>query len=100
MLQALLKERFQLRVHTESKPRPVQALTVAKNGPKLRESKAEAAGMSKLPGGGLRLQFRRTTLAELDAFLSTLAAVEVPVRDQSGLTAAYDFDWICTRSRD
>jgi bla regulator protein BlaR1 len=35
MLQALLEERFKLKVHRETKEVPVYVLTVAKNGPKL-----------------------------------------------------------------
>ena len=38
MLQALLADRFQLRVHHISKELPVYNLAVAKNGPKLKES--------------------------------------------------------------
>src|SRR5260370_12737907 len=37
-VQALLAERFQLKLHKESKESPVYALTVAKNGPKFKES--------------------------------------------------------------
>src|SRR6185437_15351837 len=39
MLQKLLKDRLQLRIHKESREQPVYALTVAKNGPKLTPSK-------------------------------------------------------------
>jgi uncharacterized protein (TIGR03435 family) len=38
MLQALLADRFKLVVHRESKERPVLALVVGKNGPKLKQS--------------------------------------------------------------
>lgn len=38
MLQALLAERFQLKLHRESKEQPVYALVVGRNGPKLKES--------------------------------------------------------------
>ena len=38
MLQTLLADRFQLKLHRETKERPVYALVVAKNGPKLKES--------------------------------------------------------------
>jgi uncharacterized protein (TIGR03435 family) len=37
MLQALLEERFQLKIHRETREVPVYALTVAKGGPKLEE---------------------------------------------------------------
>jgi uncharacterized protein (TIGR03435 family) len=42
MLQALLAERFKLTVHRESKEHAVYALVVGKNGPKLKESLADA----------------------------------------------------------
>ena len=41
MLRALLAERFQLKVHTETKEMPVYALVQGKNGTKLTPSKAE-----------------------------------------------------------
>jgi uncharacterized protein (TIGR03435 family) len=41
MLQALLAERFKLKVHRESKEHAMYALVVAKNGPKLKESPPE-----------------------------------------------------------
>jgi len=37
-LQALLADRFQLKIHRESKESPMYALVVAKNGPKLKEA--------------------------------------------------------------
>ena len=39
MLRTLLEERFQVKVHRESRDAPVYELTVAKNGPKLQPSK-------------------------------------------------------------
>lgn len=48
MLQALLAERFKLKVHRESKEHAVYALVVGKNGPKLKESPPDADA----PAGG------------------------------------------------
>jgi uncharacterized protein (TIGR03435 family) len=42
MLQGLLAERFKLKLHREKKDLPAYALIVGKNGPKLKESSAEA----------------------------------------------------------
>ncbi len=39
MLQALLEDRFKLSAHRETKDRPVLALVVGKNGPKMQEEK-------------------------------------------------------------
>jgi uncharacterized protein (TIGR03435 family) len=41
MLQALLVERFKLKVHKEAREQPVYGLVVAKGGPKLKESPRE-----------------------------------------------------------
>jgi len=41
MLQTLLAERFQLALHRENRELPVFALTVAKNGTRLRASTAD-----------------------------------------------------------
>jgi len=91
MLRSLLEERFHLALHRESKDVPVYALAAGRKGLKLRPAASEESGWSKLPGGGLRLSFRRSTVAQLAEFLSTLIFVDRPVVDASGLTAAYDF---------
>ena len=43
MLQALLEDRFRLRIHRESKEVPVYEMTVAKGGPKLQRAAGERA---------------------------------------------------------
>jgi uncharacterized protein (TIGR03435 family) len=42
MLQALLEDRFKLKVHRETQEHPVQALVVGKGGPKMKESPGDA----------------------------------------------------------
>lgn len=42
MLQALLAERFKLKIHRETQEHPVMALVVGKNGPKMKESPGDA----------------------------------------------------------
>ena len=52
MLQALLEDRFKLKIHQETREVPVYALTVAKNGPKLKafeEGSCVAFETFKLP---------------------------------------------------
>jgi uncharacterized protein (TIGR03435 family) len=49
MLQALLADRFKVRVHHDSKEVPVYALVVAKGGPKLKESPPDAAPVEGAP---------------------------------------------------
>ena len=92
MLRNLLEERFRLALHRESREVPVYALAAGRNGSKLHPAEAEESGWSKLPGGGLRIAFRRSTVAQLAEFLSTLIFVDRPVVDASGLPAAYDFN--------
>ena len=57
MMQALLAERFGLKVHKESKEVPVYSLVVGKNGPKLK--KAEDAP----PRAARRTRWRRSAAA-------------------------------------
>src|SRR5262249_29222392 len=46
MLQSLLADRFQLRLHREVRETPVYALTVAKGGPKFHKSPLDASEFS------------------------------------------------------
>jgi bla regulator protein blaR1 len=90
-IQALLADRFQLKIGRTTKELPIYALKVAKNGPKLQESKEEDGNqfqgvrMSR-PGdvtaGKVGMQFLTRILAH---------SVGRPVIDQTGLTGKYDF---------
>jgi uncharacterized protein (TIGR03435 family) len=54
MLQALLEDRFQLKIHRETREIPMYALTVAKGGPKLRpfvEGSCTPFDLTKPPAG-------------------------------------------------
>src|SRR5580658_227100 len=51
MLQTLLADRFQLKLHHETKELPVYALVVTKNGSKLKPTTV-ACGLPEVPGGG------------------------------------------------
>lgn len=99
MLRKLLRERFQLTFHREAKELRVYALTIAKGGPKLKES---AASPDASPEGPpplifvvspelVRLPGRNATIAELASVLQR-AALDYPVLDRTGLSARYDFD--------
>ena len=50
MLQALLAERFGLKIHKETKPLPTYDLTIAKGGPKLKE--VDVAKLPQMPEPG------------------------------------------------
>lgn len=96
MLQALLEDRFQLKIHRETKEVPVYALVVGKNGPKLKETSADAPGNNFVRGSsaGLHMEATRGTMEQLARQLSTTAGR--PVIDRTGLTGyyAYTLDWI------
>jgi uncharacterized protein (TIGR03435 family) len=90
ILQAVLADRFQLKVHHETKETAVYALVVGKNGPKLKESASETKFQASLEMGPTgRMVDRRTPMSRLAEFLSTQA--DRPVVDQTGLTGFYDF---------
>jgi uncharacterized protein (TIGR03435 family) len=120
MLGNLLRDRFHLRFHMDSKVRPVYALRVAKNGPKLKETAAgsgpddattpkggiggfDAQGFLILPPnrkgivsfprpGEIFTTAQDVSMAELARSIEAPAAgVERPVIDETGLTGHYDF---------
>jgi len=99
MLQALLAERFRLRLHWESKERRAYALAVGKNGPHLAASKESA--VSEVPGPGSqpvanRLSFSPDSHVELvgatlPAFVNMLSNfLGSPVMDETGIQGAFD----------
>lgn len=120
MTQRLLAERFKLAVHREPKPLAVYALSVGKDGPKLKEVDPDAAfQFPPLPAGapppppppgsaataagrgggpGLRMMVSpysrqvsgNTTMARLCDALSNL--LDHPVIDQTGLKGTYELN--------
>jgi uncharacterized protein (TIGR03435 family) len=94
MLQRLLGERFKLTFHREPKEFSIYALTVAKNGPKLKESVAP----DELPRltnvvfpDHISLPARNATMAQFASMLQR-AVLDRPVVDETGLSGKYDFD--------
>jgi uncharacterized protein (TIGR03435 family) len=113
MLRTLLENRFQMRVHRESKDQPVYVLGASKAGVKLTESKpdpnvpAEPAGTVSVSGGGNasgvgvnigggrsfavadnQVQIHGMTMFDVAEVLTRF--VDRVVVDQSGLTGKYD----------
>lgn len=87
MLRAALVERFGLAVHTEPTEMRVYALTVNKDGSKLRR----AAEANEPPCTECRLRHAR--VSELAEVLTALVGIEhpdTPVIDQTGLDGFYD----------
>lgn len=91
MFQKLLADRFQLKFHRETREMSAYVLTVAKNGPKMTKSTADA---NALPSLGLRgLGVLAVQNATMDDFAHLLQAVVLdrPVVDQTGLTGKWNF---------
>lgn len=93
MMQALLAERFQLKVHREMKEIPVYALVVIKGGPKFKESPPEAQSLLTLGSKGKRAVMTVTKggMAQLANQFSKRNGVDRPVIDRTQLTAGYDY---------
>jgi uncharacterized protein (TIGR03435 family) len=100
MMQSLLEDRFKLVVHREIKDSPVYLLTVAKGGPKFKETDpaAEHPDGVKLPWGGVLVQSKGAptlydaSMASLATLLSSLGGQGAgrQVEDKTGLTGRYD----------
>jgi uncharacterized protein (TIGR03435 family) len=101
MVQALLADRFKLKVHHEMKELPVYALVVANGGMKMRTSEdgvvfssnpEEARGHSFAMRGRGQLQGGGATTEELSSMLSIQPEVTGRmVVNKTGLTGKYDF---------
>lgn len=117
MWQSLLKDRFAMKVHHESKEFTVQELTVAKSGLKLKATeladgepfipvdgppKLDGYGIPEMNGSGAtvfievhgntrtaRMSVRGLTLPEIAVKLANL--VHMTVLDKTGLSGRYDF---------
>lgn len=116
MLQNLLKERFALKMHMESKEFPAYELVVAKGGLKIREVVPGGAASPVEPGwpefppnvvrmasqirssGGyllIRLKSQLEPFSVLANLLETSA--DMPIVDKTGLTGKYSFTLEFTR---
>lgn len=92
-LQALLADRFQLKVHMETEERPVYALVIGKNGPKVKASTADEYSQN---ASGARTAHRTFANATMEQLASNLYfSAGGPVFDKTGLRGFYDFtlDW-------
>ena len=89
-MQALLADRFQLKVHHETRELPVFALEPAKGGLKIHASERERG---EADGGYAWGQGRAVSrLAPLSEFASLLSAVvDRPVIDRTGVSGNFDF---------
>jgi uncharacterized protein (TIGR03435 family) len=87
MLRNLLADRFHMTVSEETRPRMSYALITARDGPKLRATKA-ITGVDFSVGS----DHVDITGANLPAFASMLASyIGHPVADETGIRGSYDF---------
>src|SRR5262249_13240100 len=95
MLQALLEDRFKLKVHWETRTMPVYALTIAKKGAKLTPTggSAEPPPISsrRLPNGNIQSTFKYVNTS-MQAFAAEWGDfMDHPVIDRTGLNGNFDF---------
>lgn len=105
MMQTLLADRCKLVVHREMRERPIYALVVAKNGPKLKPAqrseeeaiRAKNSDAVSVPGGS-GVFVRGQTNGHIDIYGATTGTLALllsgpagrPVVDKTGLTGLYD----------
>lgn len=87
LLQPLLAERFQLKIHHETRTMPVYSLAVAKGGPKLRTPDPNERGYMMFGNQIIGRKYDITMLAR-----NLEGELNVPVVDKTGLTGIYDLD--------
>jgi uncharacterized protein (TIGR03435 family) len=89
MLQSLLAERFKLKVHHETRPTPVYALVIAKNGPTIKPSEAAAQSFGNMQPG--LFEAKKVPLSQVVNLMHNAGWVDRTIVDQTNLTGAYDF---------
>jgi uncharacterized protein (TIGR03435 family) len=87
MVQALMRDRFQLKVHKETREMPIYALAVAKSGSKLAASTAEESEFRTAAGS------YSVKKGRMDALVALLARqLGRVVVDQTELKGEYDYE--------
>lgn len=98
MLQTLLAQRFNLKVHAEKQEMPVYALVVEKSGPKFKESGpgATGPGLFGVHGRNQTIANPRETMSALADDLQNGFIMGRPVVDKTGLTGIYSIQFEAT----
>jgi uncharacterized protein (TIGR03435 family) len=91
MLRNLLKERFKLRMHSETRDRPVYVLSVDKTGVRMKPHEIASAGDPTIDRPGFGMLAAKSTPMDYFAFGLGMI-VDRPVLDRTGLKGGYDFD--------
>ena len=98
IIRKLLADRFQLKMHRESRELSVYALTFAKDGPKLTKSKGDPNRLgdeNDQNRNGVVTQ-SITNMSMTDFTLVMQYFVDRPIVDQTNLTGKWDFKWTWT----
>jgi uncharacterized protein (TIGR03435 family) len=91
MMQALLRERFHLRLHSETREMKALVLEVAKSGPKLEKAAGGDASTNASHG---RMTLKNTTM---DGLAERLARVtSLPVANHTGIDGIFDMQLVWT----
>ena len=91
-LRTLLAERFQMKVHRETRETSVYALVVAKNGPRFKPVETEHSGEGGIASGPGKMTATAVTMSHFVSFLAgPRAALGRVVIDRTGLDGAYSF---------
>jgi bla regulator protein blaR1 len=98
-IQSLLADRFQLRIHKETREEQVYSLVVAKNGPKFKESRFNESDVGKGMLPGLTMHPYELIGASVDIHLlaeELSRRLSRNVIDRTGLNGEYDFNlrWV------
>jgi uncharacterized protein (TIGR03435 family) len=88
MVQTLLAERFQLKVHKETRDFPVYALVVSKDGSRLQ---ASVDGKFTVNSTGGHLELQHASIPVFIQYLGGAHAADRPVIDRTGLSGYFDF---------
>jgi len=96
MRQALLADRFKLKIHRRTREGPVYALVLAKDGTKLKAATAEEDAQCKVNIGRGQLSMQSCPMLSIAVALSQVVARTVA--DKTGLPGRYSFalDWSAT----
>ena len=99
MLQALLADRFQLKLHRETKELPVYHLIQAKKTSKFKPAEAdETFSWNLTPGTGGTLRSKATKESIGDFVRLTGVSADRPLIDKTGLTGYIDYDILINQS--
>jgi uncharacterized protein (TIGR03435 family) len=89
LLQALLKERFKLEVHRQTRDVSGYGLVPGKGPVKVTKNEEIGGGEGAMTGAGLVFEGHKMPLSRLCDILAS--ALKTPVRDMTGLEGNYDF---------